>query len=58
MEVMRGYRRQIPLLKGEGGAQRRVRGKKTAPLLHPSPGPSGHPLPSGEGFAPKTYPKR
>src|SRR4051794_6668294 len=31
---------------GEGGREE---------SLHPSPGPSGHPLPSGEGFAPKHF---
>jgi len=40
----------IPLLKGEGGAKRRVRGKEMALFLYPSSGPSGHLLPSGEGF--------
>jgi hypothetical protein len=37
------------LLKGEGDAKRRVRGTEKA-ILYPSPGPSGHHLPSGEGF--------
>jgi hypothetical protein len=41
---------EVPLLKGEGGAEHRVRGKELL-FLYPSPGPSGHPLPSGEGFA-------
>src|SRR6187455_3403959 len=36
-------------LKGEGAAKRRVRGKEIKSL----PGPSGHPLPSGEGLARK-----
>jgi hypothetical protein len=41
-------RTSLPLLKGEGGAQRRVRGTNPN-SLYPSPDPSGHPLPSGEG---------
>jgi hypothetical protein len=40
---------RIPLLKGEGAAKRRVRGKEKE-ILYPSPGASHHPLPSGEGF--------
>jgi hypothetical protein len=44
---------RIPLLKGEGAAKRWVRGEEKNQSLHPSPGPSGHPLPSGEGLVPK-----
>ena len=40
-----------PLPKGEGAAKRRVRGADSK-SLHPSSGPSGHLLPSGERFAP------
>jgi hypothetical protein len=45
---------RIPLLKGEGAAKRRVRGVKKH-LFTPHPARcASHPLPSGEGFAPKT----
>jgi len=44
--------RKIPLLKGEGGAQRRVRGKEIPVPLTRLAGAS-HPLPSGEGFTRK-----
>ena len=33
-----------------------VRGEETL-LCTPHPGPSGHPLPSGEGFAPRKEPR-
>src|SRR2546422_220032 len=47
--------KRVPLPLGEGAAKRRVRaGMRTTflPSL-PSPRPSGHPLPEGEGLAPR-----
>ena len=44
---------RIPLPKGEGAAERRVRGEesKASPLTRRPSGDGRHPLPSGEGFA-------